>query len=199
MDFSSFLSSLLSLRIVLHARKVYVHVNGHRLRSERGEGSSHKRSFSPMDTWPPVGVCLTFSMAVGGEESLAGGPPLFVPSLLLESRRSPTQANVNYRRLWIIFRRSQTTPAVFLFFDIAHLSSPSALSAPLFLFLLYYTLSSLFREICIFFSRVIYTSSIFRTRSVLLFSLSSTFLLFERLCASFVLVYPARTYSKVDT
>ena len=39
------------------------------------EGRQLERSFSSLVTWPLVGVCLTFSMAVGKEKSTAGGPP----------------------------------------------------------------------------------------------------------------------------
>lgn len=63
-------------------------------------------------TWPLVGVCLTFSMAVGEERSTG---PLASPPRIPRLRRSPTQANVNYRRLWIILRRFQTAPGLLLF------------------------------------------------------------------------------------
>ena len=105
----------------VHGARTYV---CHRGRRERKEGSWQTRSFSWLVTWPLVGVCLTFSMAVGKDGSMAGGPrppppathllpPLDprIPSL----RRSPTQANVNYRRLWIILRRFQTAPGLLLF------------------------------------------------------------------------------------
>lgn len=101
--------------------------------------------------------------------SVPAAPPRPSPS-----RRSPTQANVNYRRLWIIFRRSQTTPAVFLSFDIAHLSSPLPPPAAL----SFSTLS-------------------FLPLSLRPLSPRSTFLSF--LHPPFILVYPPQTYVRWRT
>ena len=62
-------------------------------RGERKEGSSRTRSFSRLVTWPLVGVCLTFSMAVGKERSTAGGlrPPPPATHLPTPSRSPDTK------------------------------------------------------------------------------------------------------------
>lgn len=162
-------------------RKVHVH-DGRRLRSKVGEVAWVVFLF---DGYVTSGGCM-FNLFDGSRQrgEFSQRPPLFFPAVPPRpspSRRSPTQANVNYRRLWIIFRRSQTTPAVFLSFDIAHLSSlllpPAAFSFSTLSFLPLSTFSR---------SSALPVSPVSR----------STFLSFlhfgHPVVALFILVYPAR-------
>lgn len=54
-----------------------------------------------------------------------------LPPRIPRLRRSPTQANVNYRRLWIILRRFQTAPGLLLFESACDTPFPPTPSPPL--------------------------------------------------------------------